>query len=50
MVWVLFSVFSFFCDTLFPRIIAGGDYSGEAIISNIAHWKSCRKYFVLLSH
>ena len=23
---------------------------GEAIISNIAHWKSCTKYFALLSH
>ena len=51
--------------TVFPRAIAGtifffsatkgGDYSRqddylkEAIISNIAHWKSCHKYFVLLS-
>ena len=57
--------------TVFPRIIAGddysapffaqkrgdysrdgdfsteGDYSRKAIISNIAHWKSCPKYFVL---
>ena len=23
-----------------------GNYSREAIISNIAHWKSCPKYFV----
>ena len=28
----------------------GGDYSSESIISNIAHWKSCPKYFVLFSH
>ena len=34
----------------------GGDYSREGeylrgvIISNIAHWKLCPKYFVLLSH
>ena len=45
-------------DTVFPRIIAGGDdyffpskrsrlFEG-AIISNIAHWRSCPKYFVLL--
>ena len=27
-----------------------GDYSREAVISNIAHLKSCPKYFVLLSH
>ena len=27
-----------------------GDYSREAIISNTAHYKSCIKYFVLLSH
>ena len=27
-----------------------GDYSIEAIISNIAHWTSCPKYFVLFSH
>ena len=25
----------------------GGDYSREAIISDIVHWKSCPKYFVL---
>ena len=25
----------------------GGDFSREAIIWNIAHWKSCAKYFVL---
>ena len=37
--------------TVFPRIIAGGDYSrDDAIISNIAHWKSYPKYFVLFSH
>ena len=47
-------------DTVFPRIIAGGDdyffptkrsrlFEG-AIISNIAHWRSCPKYFVLLFH
>ena len=41
---------SIFCNTVFPRVIAGDDYSREAIISNIAHWKSCPKYFVLLSH
>ena len=45
-------------NTVFPRIIAGGDYfffrikrgdySREVVISNIAHWKSCLKYFVLL--
>ena len=28
----------------------GGDFSREAIISNITHWKSCPKYFVLFSH
>ena len=39
-----------FPDTGFPRIKAGGDYSSKAIISNIAHWKSCPKYFVLCSH
>ena len=49
---------------VFPRIIAGGDYfffrtkrgrlfkgsdnSREAIISNIAHWKSCLKYYIIL--
>ena len=27
-----------------------GDYLREAIISNIAHWKSCPKYFVLFFH
>ena len=43
-------------STVFSRIIAGGDYSMEGdysreeIISNIVHWKSCPKYFVLLSH
>ena len=26
----------------------GGDYSREAIILNIAHWKSCPKYFALV--
>ena len=26
-----------------------GDYSREAIISNVAHGKSCPKYFVLFS-
>ena len=26
----------------------GGDYSKEAIITNISHWRSCPKYFVLL--
>ena len=46
--------------TIFPRIIAGGDYyffalkgsdySRKKIISNFGHWKSCFKYFVLLSH
>ena len=35
---------------IFPRILARSNYSREAIISNIAHWKSCPKYFVLLSH
>ena len=36
--------------TVFPWIIAGGDYSREGdyprevIISNIAHWKLCPKY------
>ena len=30
--------------TVFPQIIAGGDYSREVIISNIAHWKLCPKY------
>jgi len=34
--------------TVFPRIIAVGDYSREVIISNIAHWNSCPKYFVFL--
>ena len=28
----------------------GGDYSREAIISNISHRRSCPKYFVLLYH
>ena len=37
-------------NTVFPRIIAGGDYSREAIISNISHRRSCLKYFVLLYH
>ena len=53
-------------NTVFPRIIASGDYLffaqkrgdylreggylREAIISNIAHWKSCPNYFVLFSH
>ena len=42
---------------LLPTLIAGaiisffapkgGDYSREAIISDIVHWKSCPKYFVL---
>ena len=47
-------------DTVIPRIIAGGDdyflstkrsqlFEG-AIISNIGHWRSCPKYFVLLFH
>ena len=27
-----------------------GDYLREKIISNIAHWKSCPKYFVLFFH
>jgi len=41
--------------TVFPQIIAGGaqkggDYWTEAIISNIAHWKSCPKYFVSFFH
>ena len=47
-------------DTVFPRIIAGSDdyfvptkrsrlFQG-AIISNIAQWRSCPKYFVLLFH
>ena len=33
-------------NTVFPRIIAGGDYSRVAIISTtcIAHWRSCTKY------
>ena len=41
---------------VFPRVInyfapKGGDYSREATVSNIAHWKSCTKYFaLLLSH
>ena len=30
--------------TVFFRIIAGDDYSREAIISNITHWKSCPKF------
>ena len=49
-------------DTAFPWIIAEcdyflfrmqiklSDYSREAIISNVAHLKSCPKYFVFLSH
>ena len=47
-------------DTVFPRIIAGSDnyffptkrnrlFEGS-IISNITHWRSCPKYFVLLFH
>ena len=51
-------------STVFPRIIAGGNYFlfrtkrgrlfeegdclREALFSNIAHWKSCPKYFVLV--
>ena len=45
-------------DTVFPRIIAeaiisiftpqGGDYSREAIISNVSCRRSCPIYFVLL--
>ena len=50
----------------FPRIIGGGDcwfcaskesdylwegdYSREAIISNISHWKFCPEYFVVFSN
>ena len=53
-------------STVFPRIMAGaiisffapkggdrlreGDYSREAIISNISHRGSCLKYFILLYH
>ena len=47
-------------DTVFPGIIAGGDYYflstkrsrlfEGTIISNISHWRSCLKYFVLLFH
>ena len=47
-------------DTVIPQIIAGDDYYflttkrsrlfEGAIISNIAHWRSCPKYFVLLLH
>ena len=47
-------------DTVFPRIIAGGDdyffptkrsrLFKWAIISNIAHWRFCPKYFALLLH
>ena len=43
---------------VFPRIIARviisfftqkrGDYSREAIISNIAHWKSCPKFIIYI--
>ena len=42
--------------TVFPQIIVGGDYfeegdySREAIISNIAHQKLRLKYYVSLSH
>ena len=45
--------------TVFPQIIGRGDFSVFAskgsdyfnfvIISNIAHWKWCPKYFILLS-
>ena len=31
-------------------ILREGDYSREAIISNIAYWKSYCRYFVLLFH
>ena len=31
-------------------IVRGKAIIREAIISNIAHWKSCPKYFVLLYH
>ena len=48
-------------NTVFPWIILAGViisflaskvgyYSREAFISNVAHWKSYPKYFVLLSH
>ena len=45
-------------DTVFPGIVAGGDYFffptkrsqlfEGTIISNIAHWRSCPRYFVIL--
>ena len=34
-----------FSLTIFPQVIAGGNYSREVTISNIAHCKSCPKYF-----
>ena len=39
----------FFLRTKRGRLFEGGDYTTEAIISNIAHWKSFPEYFVLLS-
>ena len=39
----------FFLRTKRGRLFEGGDYMTEAIISNIAHWKSFPEYFVLLS-
>ena len=35
--------------TVFFRIIARDDYSREAIISNITHWKSCPKFLGFFS-
>ena len=36
--------------TEFRLLKTGGDHAGRAFTSNIAHGKSCPKYFVLLSH
>ena len=38
----------FFFRTKRRRLFKGrGDNSREAIISNIAHWKSCLKYYII---
>ena len=51
-----FSLFKKIANTVFPRIIAGGDYSREvdysreAVISNIAQWKLYEAIIILFSY
>lgn len=63
---IAFQTQDFNWHSVFPHMIARGDYSffapkgggysregdssREAILLNIAHWKSCPIYFVLLFH